>query len=117
MMPNYTLLLYAPEVDEAELAERYAQLPLWAQITESLREEGLLVANDALHPVRAATTLRVRDGETEITDGPFAVTKEILAGYYLLRCRDLDEAIGCAQRLPTARYGSVEIRPVQEVPG
>jgi hypothetical protein len=114
-MPNYMLLLYAPEVDEAGEAERWAEMPLWLELTEGLREAGLLVANAPLHPVASATTVRVRGGETEITDGPFAVTKEILAGYYILNCRDLDEALKHAARLPTARYGSVEVRPIMEM--
>ena len=62
--------------------------------------------------METATTVRVRGGETELTDGPFAVTKEVLAGYYLLDCDDLDEALRHAARMPTARYGSVEVRPV-----
>jgi hypothetical protein len=81
-------------------------------VTDSLREAGLLIGNGALRPVEAATTVRVRDGQTEVTDGPFATTKEILGGYYLLRCDDLDQALKYAARLPLARYGSVEIRPV-----
>jgi hypothetical protein len=116
-MPEYLLLLYAPDADEAETAARWAELPLWNEVTADFAAAGQLLGNNPLHSAHSATTVRVRDGAAEITDGPFAVTKEILAGYYLLRCRDLDEAIGCAQRLPTARYGSVEIRPVQEVPG
>jgi hypothetical protein len=111
-MSQYMLLLYAPEVDEAEQAERWAEMPEWLEITEGLREAGLLVANGPLHSVQAATTVRVRDGETALTDGPFAVTKEVLAGYYLLDCADLDEALRHAARLPTARYGSIEVRPM-----
>lgn len=94
-------------------------MPLWTEVTDSLREAGLLVANAPLRGTDTATTVRVRDGETDLTDGPFAVTKEILAGFYLLECADLDEALRQAARLPTARYGSVEVRPVMgagEVP-
>ena len=111
-MPEYMLLLYAPERDEAGERERWAELPLWLEVTESLREAGVLIANAPLQPAPSATTVRVRDGEAELTDGPFAVTKEFLAGYYLLNCADLDEALRHAARLPTARYGSVEVRPV-----
>jgi hypothetical protein len=111
-MPEYMLLLYAADADEAESARRWAEMPLWDEVTDSLREAGLLIGNGALHPVEAATTVRVRDGQTEVTDGPFAITKEILGGYYLLRCDDLDQALKYAARLPLARYGSVEIRPV-----
>jgi hypothetical protein len=109
------LLLYAPEVDEAEQAQRWAEMPRWLEITESLREAGLLVANAPLHAADTATTVRVRDGEAELTDGPFAVTKEVLAGYYILDCSDLDEALKHAARLPMARYGSVEVRPIMEM--
>ncbi len=81
-------------------------------MTESLRAAGLLVANGPLEGADAARTVRVRDGEVLLTDGPFAVTKEVLAGYFLLRCADLEEALGAAARMPTARYGSVEVRPM-----
>lgn len=120
-MPDYMLLLYTPEVDEAEEQEdRWADMPLWVAMTESLHRAGLLVANSPLRPVASATTVRVRDGQTELTDGPFAVTKEVLAGYYILRCADLDEALHHAARMPSARRGSVEVRPLvgtSEIPG
>ncbi|MEV1178142.1 YciI family protein [Nonomuraea sp. NPDC049784] len=109
-MPEYMLLLYTPEGEEQE--DRWADMPLWQEVTESLRKAGLLVANGPLHPVTSATTVRVRDGETELTDGPFATTKEFLAGYYVLNCTDLDEALRHAARMPTARRGSVEVRPI-----
>jgi len=111
-MPRYMLLLYADEVDPAETAERMAEMPVWDELTDSLREAGLLVANGRLAPAGSATTVRVRQGEAELTDGPFAVTKEILGGYYVLECADLDEALRHAQRMPLARYGSVEVRPI-----
>jgi hypothetical protein len=114
-MSQYMLLLYAPEVDEADQAERERELPLWQELTESLQEAGLLVATGRLHTVPSATTVRVRGGDAEITDGPFAVTKEILVGYFLLECRDLDEALRQAVRVPLARYGSVEVRPIMEM--
>ena len=114
-MPKYMLLFYAAEADEKEREQRDAELPAWFQLTDSLREAGLLLGADRLHPVESATTVRVRDGETEITDGPFAVTKEYLGGYFLLECADLDEALEQAARVPLARYGSVEVRPVAEV--
>jgi hypothetical protein len=107
-MPQYMVLLYAEESEERLRAD----MPLWLELTEGLREAGLLVSNGALHSPGAATTVRVRDGETEITDGPFAVTKEILAGFYVLECADLDEALRHAARFPTARFGSVEVRPI-----
>jgi hypothetical protein len=106
------LLLYAPEASEDEQAEREAEMPLWFELAQSLEEAGLLVATDRLYPVDVATTVRVRDGRTEVVDGPFAVTKEFLGGYYVLECDDLDEALAQAARMPLARYGSVEVRPV-----
>jgi hypothetical protein len=111
-VPDYMLLLYAPETDETGQRDRWADMPVWLEVTESLREAGVLLANAPLHPVSSATTVRVRQGDVELFDGPFATTKEVLAGYYLLRCADLDEALKQAARLPTARYGSVEVRPV-----
>src|ERR1700722_9635569 len=113
-MSRYLVLLYAPEGEEAVDRQRFAQMPLWMELTEGLREAGLLVANGALHRTEAATTVRVRNGETEMTDGPFAVTKEVLAGFYVLDCHGLDDALRQAARFPTARYGSVEVRPIIE---
>jgi hypothetical protein len=114
-MPNYMLLLYATEAGPAEQAEREAEMPVWMELNDSLQEAGLLLATGRLHPTASATTVRLRDAETELTDGPFAVTKEVLAGYYLLECRDLDEALKQAARVPLARYGSVEVRPVMDL--
>ena len=111
-MSQYLVLLYAPEGDEAEERRRWSQLPLWLELTEGLREAGLLVANGALHRTESATTVRVRNGETEMTDGPFAVTKEVLVGFYVLDCDGLDEALRHAARFPTAEFGSVEVRPI-----
>jgi hypothetical protein len=114
-MPEYMVLLYASGADETEEGaprSRWAEMSLWQEVTESLREAGVLVANRPLHPADSATTVRVRDGEVELTDGPFATTKEVLVGYYLLDCVDLDQALTYAARMPTARRGSVEVRPV-----
>jgi hypothetical protein len=116
-MSQYMLLLYSTDPTPEEREERWTEMPLWREVTESLRESGLLVSNGALRPVDTATTLRVRDGEVELTDGPFAVTKEVLAGYYVLECADLDEALKQAARLPSARYGSVEVRPIVDLSG
>jgi hypothetical protein len=114
-MAQYMLLLYADEVDEAEQAERETELPLYAQLHRSLREAGLLEAVQPLRSVDSATSVRVRDGQTEITDGPFAVTKEVLVGYYILECPDLDEALKQAARVPLTRYGTIEVRPLLPV--
>jgi hypothetical protein len=113
---DYMLLLYAPETDEAGERERWDEMPLWLEVTESLRAAGVLLGNGPLSPPRSATTVRVRGGATELIDGPFAETREYLAGYYLLRCGDLDEALRHAARLPIARFGAVEVRPIAEVP-
>jgi hypothetical protein len=113
-MSRYLVLLYASEGDEVIEQARWAQLPEWLELTESLRAAGLLVANGALPRTDTATTVRVRNGDVEMTDGPFAVTKEVLAGFYLLDCDSADEALRHAARFPTARYGSVEVRPIME---
>jgi hypothetical protein len=109
-MPQYMLLLYR---EEDELREDEG--PLWMRFNENLRASGLLISGDALRGLDSATTVRVRNGATDIVDGPFAVTKEFLAGYYLLECADLDEALREASRVPLARYGSVEVRPVLQM--
>jgi hypothetical protein len=111
-MPQYMLLVYQEEVDPAEQAEREREMPMFVELHRSLREAGLLVGVQRLRSAGSATSVRVRDGETEITDGPFATTKEILAGYYILECADLDEALRQAARVPAARWGTVEVRPV-----
>ncbi len=79
------------------------------------REGGILLAAEALHPVETATTVRVRNGRIAVTDGPFAETKEQLAGFYLIDAKDLDHAIQVAAKIPPAREGSVEVRPVREL--
>jgi hypothetical protein len=112
-MPDYMCLLYAPDSDPETEAERWGQMEIWRELTESLREAGILLSNNALHPVSIATTVRVREDRVALTDGPFAATKETLVGYYLLRCGDLDEALRHAARFPTAAHGSVEVRPVR----
>ena len=80
--------------------------------TDSIRESGNMLAGDGLQPTSTATTVRVRDGETLMTDGPFAETKEQLGGYYLIEAADADEAFAIAARIPSARHGSIEVRPV-----
>jgi hypothetical protein len=111
-MSQYLLLVYEEELDAAGQAEREKELPMMLELHASLREAGLLVGVQRLRSTESATSVRVRGGETEITDGPFAVTKEVLAGYYVLECADLDEALRQAARLPMARWGTVEVRPV-----
>jgi hypothetical protein len=106
------LLVYEEEVDPAVQAERERELPVFVELHRSLREAGLLVGVQRLRSVESATSVRVRNGETEITDGPFAVTKEVLAGYYIIECGDLDEALQHAARLPMVSWATVEVRPV-----
>lgn len=86
-----------------------------ANCGEAFRDRGVLVAAEPLHPVETAATVRVRNGEVSITDGPFAETKEQLAGFYLVEARDLNEAIQMAAKIPPAREGSIEVRPVREL--
>lgn len=83
------------------------------EYVRQLQESGRLVAAEPLHPVETATTVRVRNGETVVTDGPFAETKEQLAGFYLIEAKDLNEAIRHASKIPPARHGSIEVRPVR----
>jgi hypothetical protein len=83
--------------------------------SDELREKGIRLGGEALQPVDTATTVRVRNGKASITDGPFAETKEQLAGFYLIDAKDLDEAIQIAARIPPARVGSIEVRPVREL--
>jgi hypothetical protein len=112
LMAEYMLLVYEEQVDPAVQAERERQLPVFVELHRTLREAGLLVGVRRLRSVETATSVRVRGGETEIIDGPFAMTKEVLAGYYILDCADLDEALKHAARLPMAPWATIEVRPV-----
>jgi hypothetical protein len=111
-MSKYMLLVYEEEVGPEEQAEREHITPTLMELNAGLREAGLLVSVERLHRTESATSVRIRDARTEIIDGPFAVTKEVLAGYYVLECADLDEALKQAARLPMARWGTIEVRPV-----
>jgi hypothetical protein len=113
---RYMLLVYLDEkaMSEAEREECYVKS---AQLTRELDASGNYLAAAPLHPVSTATSVRVRDGKALVTDGPFAETREQLAGYYLVNAQDLDEAIDIASRIPPARVGTIEIRPVIEIPG
>jgi hypothetical protein len=112
-MPNYMLLLYAEEpADAAEVARRDADLPEWKRVIDEFTANGSFIGSGRLLPAETSTTVRVRDHETELTDGPFAVTKEILGGYFILELDDLDAATAAAEKLPVARFGSVEVRPL-----
>jgi hypothetical protein len=84
---------------------------------EEIRSNKQCIASEALQPVQTATTVRVRNGRVTVTDGPFAETKESLAGFYMVDARDLNEALQIAARIPPARVGSIEVRPIRELPG
>ena len=111
-MPQYMLLIYGDPADAPGPDEQQAQMAHWMSYTQELQESGAMKAGDALERAEMATTVRVRDGETIVSDGPFAETKEILGGYYLLDVPDLDAALGWAAKMPNITYGSVEVRPV-----
>ncbi|MCU0232236.1 MAG: YciI family protein [Acidobacteria bacterium] len=114
---RYMLLIYDPEsawesMPEAERNELFGE---YMAFTESIRESGHLLAGDPLEPTATATTIRVRGGKAVTSDGPFAETREQLGGYYIVEARDLDEALGLAARVPSARIGCVEVRPIVEM--
>ena len=113
---KYMLLVYGDEQawDEREREQCYKDS---AAVAHELREAGRDVAAAPLHPVATATSVRVREGTRLVTDGPFAETREQLGGYFILDVQDLDEAIEIAGRLPSARLGTIEIRPILEIPG
>ena len=113
---KYMLLVYGDEQawDEAEREQCYRDS---ARIAHEIRSTGQYLAAAPLHPVSTATSVRVREGKRLVTDGPFAETREQLGGYFIIDAKDLDEAIEVAGRLPSARLGTVEIRPIMEIPG
>ena len=110
-MPQYMLLIYGPDA-APDPEKAAAEMPRWFQYTQELQDAGAMRAGEALHPTDSATTVRVRDGETQITDGPFAETKETLGGFYLIDVPDLDTALKYAAKMPNITYGTVEVRPV-----
>lgn len=111
---RYLCLIYDDEQVMARMPkpEADAFMGEYFAFTEGIKASGHYVAGEALHPVSTATTLRTRQGKTSTTDGPFAETKEQLGGFYLVEARDLNEALQIAARIPSARTGSVEVRPV-----
>ena len=113
---KYMLLVYLDEqaLTETERDHCYVES---AQLTQDLNSSGHYLSAGPLHPTSTATSVRVRDGKRLVTDGPFAETREQLGGYYIIEARDLDEAMGIAERIPVARVGTIEIRPVLEIPG
>ena len=113
---KYMLLIYGDEhaLSETERKDCYAES---TQLAHDLNANGQYVAANPLHPTAMATSVRVRNGKRLVTDGPFAETREQLGGYFLIDAKDLDEAITVAARIPMARKGTVEVRPVVEIPG
>jgi hypothetical protein len=112
---RYALLIYKDERDWDALGEsgQAEVMQGHAMTAQRLSERGMIRGGEPLQSVATATTVRVRNGETLATDGPFAETKEQLAGFYLIECDDLDQAIEAASKVPDAAFGSVEVRPVQ----
>ena len=113
---KYMLLVYLDEqaMTDEEREHCYVES---AQLAQDLNSSGQYLDASPLHPVATATSVRVRDGKKVVTDGPFAETREQLGGYYVIEARDLDEAIGITERIPAARFGTIEIRPVMEIGG
>jgi hypothetical protein len=111
---QYLLMIYSNEQEFAALGTDAlsAMTQEYTQFTKSIVQAGQLKAADRLKPVSSASTVRVRNGKVLITDGPFAETREQLGGYYLVEAKNLDEALAIAGRIPGARYGSVEVRPI-----
>ena len=111
---QYICLIYGDEQSFQGMGDedRNQVMADYMAFTESIGKSGNLVAGDALQPTTTATTVRVRNGETLVTDGPFAETKEQLGGYYVIDANDADEALAIAARIPGAQHGSIEVRPV-----
>jgi hypothetical protein len=115
---KYLLLIYENEANWASLSEAEAGQIFgeYMTYTKQIRESGNYLAGEALQPVATATTVRVEKGKTLTTDGPFAETREQLGGFYMVEAKDLDEAIALAARIPAARNGKIEVRPVMPTP-
>ena len=112
---QYLLLIYQQEGSATSAAsdeEMASERAGYGAFTVETRERGQLVAGEALEPTTTATSVRVREGQVFVTDGPFAETKEALGGFYLLECRDLDEAIEMAAKIPAVKRGTIEVRPI-----
>ena len=111
---KYMLLIYGNQADAPNYApeEFRAAAQEWLSLTADMKAAGVFVDNNGLAPVADATSVRVRDGKTLIADGPFAETHEQMAGYYLLNCKDLDEALEWAAKIPGAKWGTIEVRPL-----
>ena len=113
---RYLLLIYTSELTDAPVPpdEQAAEYAAYDAFTRDITDRGLFEAGEALQPVSTATTVRVTDGRTVTTDGPFAETKEVLGGFYLIKAATLEEAVAVAARIPAATRGSIEVRPISE---
>jgi hypothetical protein len=116
---QYLLMIYnaedaGPQPGTPEFMELIQD---YQDFTQEVQDAGVYLGGEPLESVETASTVRVRDGHSQITDGPFAETKEALGGYYLLDCVDLDQALSYAAKIPTAKYGSIEVRPIMNLPG
>ena len=115
---KYMLLIY----DDTKVWEKFSEtqrqqgMEMYMQFTQEVKSSGKYISSNQLHPASMATSVRERDGKRLVTDGPYAETREQLGGYYLIEAKDLDEAIAVAARVPSARWGVVEVRPVVERP-
>jgi hypothetical protein len=111
---KYLLLMYADESIGENMSQEELQAlgKTWAEFRKEMGASGVLLSSSGVAPDTSATTVRVRNDKTLITDGPFAETHEQLGGYFLVDCKDLDEAIRWAEKIPTAKYGSIEVRPL-----
>ncbi len=114
---KYMLLVYGDEENSMTASERDECYVDSARLCRDLAETGHYLGAAPLHFTSTATSVRVRDNRRLVTDGPFAETREQLGGYFLIEARDLDEAISIAARIPGARYGTIEVRPIMEIPG
>jgi hypothetical protein len=115
---EYLLLIYGNEADINKLSEadQGALYQEFGRFTQSIHESKNFVAGHRLEDVATATTVRIRDGKRVVTDGPFAETREQLGGFYMIQAKDLDEALAIAERIPSARWGSIEVRPIAPPP-
>jgi hypothetical protein len=115
---QYILLIHDSEVNEAKMTEAQGAVVLseYHSFTEGIQKAGKLVGANRLQPTSTATTVRVRNGKTQTTDGPFAETREQLGGYYLVEATDLDDAVKLAAKIPSAKSGSIEVRPIWAMP-
>lgn len=111
---KYMFLIYTEESSASQMSatEREAMMTEYFAFTKEASSHGVLVAGDELKPTGTATTLHLRNNQFATTDGPFAETKEQLGGFYILECQDMDEAVGWAAKIPAAKHGSIEVRPI-----